>query len=502
MPRTYIIPNEGKQLFVMGNLGKGQFGCAKTVKTEKGELFCLKEVNMRGKGETARQDAQKEVEIIKKCNHPNIVKYYHLWFDRFGMFMVMELASNGSLHTIIQRHKKEGKFFTSLQVQHYLQQLASALAYIHVDLRIIHRDIKPENVLVGDLGELKLADFGLSKLLAPGSDLCATFLGSPLYMSPELCSGAEYSVAADIWATGCLLYEVMTLQSPWEAVIEESGISGIPALLKKIRESSPSYDVLISRYPPKIVRTVRWMLCKTVEKRATAEQLVDLLEIRDPPMKNLRDTIDARRSISPTYVQDELEPVTHSEEPVIQSAALKRQATLLEEAMNLVKAANVIQRSFRLSKQMQDQRFEIADKMVPATAKALRLMDRRPSQPVKRTTDPRLPPLTAHNDASVVIQRAARLSLNRRRREVVGATPQTAPKASNIHIKRTPLSRPNIPPPCSARTAQLATPRPRVAQPPVSHRGIPQHPPSLPVLHRRVPTTRMNPTGTPRPAWM
>ena len=219
-------------------------------------------------------------------------------------------------------------------------------------------------------------------------------------MSPELCSGAEYSVAADIWATGCLLYEVMTLQSPWESVIENLAFREFQLCWRR-SWSSPSYDVLTSRYPPKIVRTVRWMLCKTVEKRLLPNNSWTTWS-RDLQWKIFETHWCS--SLHFTHLRPrKLEPVTHSEEPVIKSMHWNARQ-LLEEAMNLVKAANVIQRSFRLSKQMRDQRFEIADKMVPRPRSTTSY---GPSSFTAGETfnDPHLPPLTAHNDASVVIQR-------------------------------------------------------------------------------------------------
>ena len=112
-------------------------------------------------------------------------------------------------------YAKTKRRFMESKVIYFLQELASALRYCHEDLRIMHRDIKPANILLDQLGTLKLADFGLSKSLDPSTDLAKTYVGTPLYMSPEQCAGQPYSFSADMWSLGVVAYELMALRSPW-----------------------------------------------------------------------------------------------------------------------------------------------------------------------------------------------------------------------------------------------------------------------------------------------
>ena len=94
-------------------------------------------------------------------------------------------------------------------------QLCLAVKHIHTR-KVIHRDIKLQNVLLNSRNEIKLGDFGISKLLGSTSDFAKTSLGTPYYLSPEICSGKKYNSKSDIWMMGCLLYELCSLRKPFE----------------------------------------------------------------------------------------------------------------------------------------------------------------------------------------------------------------------------------------------------------------------------------------------
>lgn len=155
---------------------------------------------------------QREAEAIAALNHPGIVRVYDFDEHEGSLFIVMEYVEGRSLRSYLQEYVRFN-IDTSLDL---IQQLLSAVGAAH-QRWIVHRDLKPENVLVNAQGKTKILDFGVSKLVDDHSSLTAegSMVGTPYYMSPEQVRAEDVDRRSDIYALGCMFYELMHGEPPF-----------------------------------------------------------------------------------------------------------------------------------------------------------------------------------------------------------------------------------------------------------------------------------------------
>lgn len=137
-------------------------------------------------------------------------------------------------------------------------------------MKTLHRDIKCQNVLMTTTGKIKLGDFGVSKTLEYTGDFAKTSLGTPYYLSPEICSGHKYNYKTDIWMLGCLLYELCALHKPFEG-------DSLHSVLNKIL--TQEYTPLPKGYSETISQLVKMMLDKNPNTRASIDDLLSVPKI-------------------------------------------------------------------------------------------------------------------------------------------------------------------------------------------------------------------------------
>ncbi|CAG8515208.1 12441_t:CDS:10 [Ambispora leptoticha] len=149
-----------------------------------------------------------EVAILKKLNHPNVVKLYEVMDDpdNDSLYMVFEMCEKGVLMDI-NVHKKSTPFPED-KVRKYFRDMILGFEYLHEN-DIVHRDIKPDNLLLSKDDVLKIVDFGVSEIFVKGNDKTKKSAGSPAFMAPELCQAQHGEVsgkATDLWSMGVTLY--------------------------------------------------------------------------------------------------------------------------------------------------------------------------------------------------------------------------------------------------------------------------------------------------------
>ncbi|XP_061607500.1 serine/threonine-protein kinase 36-like isoform X1 [Phyllopteryx taeniolatus] len=195
---------------VLAQVGQGSFGRVhKGMKRFTGQVVALKFMPKMGRSTKELQSLKKEIDIMSNLQHPNIVKLFDSFETETEVVVVTEYAE-GQLFQIIEA---DGSLPES-QVCEIACQLVSALYYLH-SRRILHRDMKPQNILFDKNGVVKLCDFGFARAMSISTMVVTSIKGTPLYMSPELVAEKPYDHTADLWALGCILYEIHTGLPPF-----------------------------------------------------------------------------------------------------------------------------------------------------------------------------------------------------------------------------------------------------------------------------------------------
>ncbi|KAM6361474.1 serine/threonine-protein kinase Nek1 isoform 8-T15 [Alca torda] len=191
-------------------IGEGSFGKAILVKAkENGQQYVIKEINISKMSNKEREESRREVAVLANMKHPNIVLYRESFEENGCLYIVMDYCEGGDLFKKINAQK--GILFSEDQILDWFVQICLALKHIH-DRKILHRDIKSQNIFLTKDGTIQLGDFGIARVLNSTAELARTCIGTPYYLSPEICQNKPYNNKSDIWALGCVLYEMCTLK--------------------------------------------------------------------------------------------------------------------------------------------------------------------------------------------------------------------------------------------------------------------------------------------------
>ncbi len=163
--------------------------------------------------------AKREIEILKLCQHPNIIRLLDTFENPDYIYIVMEILRGGDLYEYLS---KRSFHITEARARNIIHALATALYYIH-SYGIVHRDIKLDNVLMvdeSDDSDVKIVDFGLSKMIGP-NETCIEPFGTYGYAAPEVLEQRPYNASVDIWGLGAVLYIMLTGHAPFEERTED-----------------------------------------------------------------------------------------------------------------------------------------------------------------------------------------------------------------------------------------------------------------------------------------
>ena len=200
---------------IIKQLGIGSFGRVLLVQHNKTKVQYALKVLDKGKqmNEQDKENFLREVEIMYKIHHPNIVKLFGHFEDNENCYLLMEYVDKGELFSYIQENGKSK--ITTREVASIIRDVISAVYYIHhMNPPIMHRDIKPENILITSNMKAKLSDFGYSAYINPG-DIRNSICGTPVYLAPEMIKMTGHDEKVDIWSIGVLLFELLTGDQAW-----------------------------------------------------------------------------------------------------------------------------------------------------------------------------------------------------------------------------------------------------------------------------------------------
>ena len=195
-------------------LGSGSYGKVYEIenKTTK-EKFACKHITKRKICDMDRFN--NEINIMKQCNHPNIIKLYEIYEDQRHIDLVMEECLGGELFDRIMKRIEEKKIYTEKEASIIFKQIMKGIEYCH-SKGIVHRDLKPENILFltkEENSQIKIIDFGLSKIFGEKNNNKSKFMktkvGTAYYVSPEILEG-NYNEKCDIWSAGVILYILLS----------------------------------------------------------------------------------------------------------------------------------------------------------------------------------------------------------------------------------------------------------------------------------------------------
>ena len=343
-------------------IGEGSFGTAYLVRSKgTGAHYVMKRINFSRMTEKEKDEAMREVEVLAKMQHPYIVAYKESFQHDKNLYIVMDYCEGGDLYTVIREHAQKGRYFSEDLILNWFVQICLALKHVH-DRKILHRDIKSQNIFLTKGNNVKLGDFGIAKILKNTVDLAKTCIGTPYYLSPEICENKPYNNKSDIWALGCILYEMAALKHAFVA-------GNMKNLIVKIIRGS--YPQLPSHYSGDLRNLVQQLFRRNPQERPSINIILKRTFISKRIDKFLTKTQQAQEFgiISPHFHQlaepkpqaPAKRPKTAVTDPAVKygsSLAVKKTRTRKDEDKKVVASPSAPENS-QLSKNKMDSKRQV-----------------------------------------------------------------------------------------------------------------------------------------------
>jgi len=267
---------QGRGFTVLQKL-QGSPSCSIFSVAGKGEFSAAKVVNLQGLDDQGRIHAEQEVSFLKGIgSHPNLIAYRDSFMLQAAcprLVIVMSLAEDGDLRGVVRDFQTSQQKIPEPVILSWLHQTFSGLNHIHSH-SVMHRDLKTQNIFLSDRRrQLQIGDFGISRMLESISH-AESCVGTPAYMAPEIMQNEPYDYHADMWALGCITYELCRLQMPFktESLLE---------LFMEVTQKEPAWQDWA--YSQTLQDLARRLLSKTALERPSCKELLDLEIFGDCP---------------------------------------------------------------------------------------------------------------------------------------------------------------------------------------------------------------------------
>lgn len=261
------------------DIGQGSYGKAMLVTNPEGKLHVMKTIDLTNMDNKQRRDAINEVRVLSALKHPYIVSYHESFCEQQVLAIVMDYADGGDLYQRVIRTKKKGESLAESRILRWFTEAALAMKYMH-DRHVLHRDFKSQNLFLTASDRLRVGDFGISKVLDSTVAFAKTAIGTPYYLSPEICQEKPYSFSSDVWALGCVLFEMAALRVPFDA-------QNIQSLVQKItRGPMPQIP---AHYTGDLRQLCGDLMHRDQNQRPTATEFIQRRHIQDEIRRMLQE---------------------------------------------------------------------------------------------------------------------------------------------------------------------------------------------------------------------
>ena len=254
-----------KEYLIQEKLGIGSYGTVyKVINKNTNNIYVIKQISLFGLSKEEIKDVKLEAKILSSIKSVYVVRYLESFEEKNFLNIVMEYCDGGDLGQFIEDKKVKNENINEDLIWELFIKITLGLAAIH-KLKILHRDLKTLNIFLTKDLDIKIGDLGVAKMLNHSGSFAKTLIGTPYYLSPELCEEKPYNDKSDVWALGCILYELCTFKHPFNAKSQGG-------LILKILKEEP--EPIGNNYSKDIQTLINSILEKTIEKRPSCKDLL------------------------------------------------------------------------------------------------------------------------------------------------------------------------------------------------------------------------------------